>query len=90
MRKMLLVCMQEFALAEKALARITQIVYYKSSRKDFTPEEWSEFNDHYMQLGLLEYTLNKLRLELSGWLGEKHFDEETEKDANTGIFKKKV
>lgn len=82
MRKRLLSCMQQIGSTEKALARMTQIVYYKSSRKDFTSEEWSEFNDHFMQLGLLEYTLNKLRLELSGWLGKKHSDEESEKDTD--------
>lgn len=68
MRKKLLVCLSEIGLAEKALARMTQMVFYKYGRRDFTDEELSEFTDHYMQLGLLEHTLHKLRLELADWL----------------------
>lgn len=68
MRKKLLLCMSEISLAEEALARMTQLSFYKFGRKDFTDEELSEFINHYMQLGLLEHTLHKVRLELTDWL----------------------
>lgn len=72
MRKKLLICMSEINLAEKALARMTQLAFYKSGRRDFTTEELNEFTNNYMQLGLLEYSLHKLRLELAEWLRAKH------------------
>lgn len=75
MRKKLLICMSEIGLAEQALARMTQLAFYKSERSDFTDEELSEFADNYMQLGLLEYSLHKLRLELTYWLYKKHTSE---------------
>ncbi|SDF15821.1 hypothetical protein [Sporomusa acidovorans] len=68
MRKKLLLCMNELGLAEKALVRMTQLVFYKSGRKDFSNEELEEFTDHYLQLGLLEHTLHKLRMELTEWM----------------------
>lgn len=84
MRKKLLICINEINLAEKSLARMTQMAFYKSGRKDFTAAELSEFTDNYMQLGLLEYTLHKLRLELADWLKTKKAieGEETEQAHN--------
>ena len=75
MRKKLLICMNEIGLAEKALARMTQLAFYKSGRSDFTDEELREFTNNYMQLGLLEYSMYKLRLELADWLNTKHSSE---------------
>ncbi|SMC98247.1 hypothetical protein [Sporomusa malonica] len=82
MRKKLLICINEVSLAEKALAKMTQMAFYKSGRKDFTADELSEFTNNYMQLGLLEYSLHKLRLELTDWLKTKNTieGEKTEQD----------
>lgn len=75
MRKKLLICMSEIALAEKALVRMTQLAFYKSGRRDFTDKELNEFTNNYMQLGLLEYSLHKVRLELDDWLQKNRINE---------------
>lgn len=74
--RLLLQCMRELSIAEKALARMTQLAFHKSSRKEFTTEEWSEFADNFMQLGFLEHTVHKLRLQLSEWFSKNSCDKD--------------
>jgi hypothetical protein len=71
MRKKLLLCMSEISLAERALARMTQMVFNKTDHKELSNKELEEITNHYLQLGFLEHTLHKVRMDLTDWLKGK-------------------
>lgn len=57
----------EMAEVQKIFPRMLEIIINKNQRDDFTPEEWSEFEDQLHELLDVEHCIETFKLTLGKW-----------------------